>query len=530
MASGALYNLEECYDEKRRAELLRKVSFNDVPAEVLWNILNSDYDTQGVDDLDNYAHLQDDELVELMTVVCKAGDEDESEWWNRTDVNHLTVDQFVRYFVRSKLFRLTVRRLLDPVFTPTKMDVLQLADNGEELLSSVDECDTADDNDILKMRQVNLVKVDKDAPGSTISAKYTASFDFESGEDSVSSRRRSYASTFFNTGLLFTLFASLGELGNTGQTNNTTQNQIRLADSSYEIGVNGDLTTWGSKLRFLKAELVSVIVDIKYLWTCMMEEPDHPFYKECHPNRNNGALQIKSFLKRYAYRFSMRHSTDISEKQMLPKIRYSKVTGKTYMKFTMSVLRKVGAKEKPRKMDDRNNITDATLYQTLQDELEASPQKIYRFFYINLHSLLGRKKLKNDRRSNLGYGDLIRFSVSTTCYCDSQKNIFTVLHSPRGNAEVLLRSMYLQSSEGVEMSRPKVEPRLQQIALKNMMNTEDEEADVDELFCKSETSSFAPRPKLTSGERREIKLLDCNDQGPVAKKIRRSIEHEPFSN
>jgi len=522
-ASSILYRLEDCFNETLRNEFLHKLSFEDVPVEVLQSILYSDDDV-GDDDDDDYAALQDEEeLVKLMTMVREKNEEN-SQWWTRKKIDELTVDQFMKYFVHSKLFRRTVKRVLDPVFSSMTMEVLQLADNGEELLGSVEESDVADNYDILKLRKVELVKVDRDVAGSTISAKYTASFEFETRDDRSNARRsRRYVSTFFNTGSLCLLFASLGELGNTDSKNNTTQNDIRLADASYEIGVNGDLVTWGSKLRFLKNELLSVIVDTKYLWKCMVEEADHPFYKECHPARNGGNLQAKSFLKRYAYRFSVRNSRAITEKQMVPKIRYSKTSGKSYMKFTMSVLRKVGAKEKRKTFDDKGHVTDFALRSRLQEELGALPQKTYRYFHINLHSLLGRTKLNHKRRGMLGYGDLIRFSVSTTCYSDSQKNVFTVLHSPRGNAEVLLSRMYLRNAESAEMSRPGVDSRLRQIALANLMKTEHDGEDFKELFATTETR----RKELTSGEDDDG---GDDDQGPIAKKMRRSINDQPFQN
>ena len=219
----------------------------------------------------------------------------------------------------------------------------------------------------------------------------------------------------------------------------------------------------------------------------------------------------------------------MTEKQMLPKIRYSKHTGKSYMKYTMSVMRKMGAKEKRKNFEDKNYITDYELRSQLTQEFRNSPQqKIYRYFHVNLHSLLGRAKLKHDRRSKLGYGDLIRFCVSTTCYCDSQKNVFTVLHSPRLNAEVLLHKMYLRNTECAEMSRPMFNPRLQQIALENMKKTEggndddeeenDEDDDFNELFASTETLSFQPKHALTSAD----------EMGPDAKKRRLSINNEPF--
>jgi hypothetical protein len=517
MAGSILYRFEDCFNEALRKELLNKISFDDVPAKVLQVILNSDDDVGG--DEDDYA---------VMAAAKDTTGEEESQWWNENKIDQLTVDQFTEQFVRTKLFQRTVRKLLDPIFSPSKMDALQLADAGEDLLASIEECDASDHHDILKLRKVDLVKVDKDVPGSSISAKYTASFEFETLGNSKGKR---YVNTFFNTGSLCLLFASLGELGSTGNTNNTTQNSIQVGDACYEIGVNGDLVTWGSKLRFLKNELVSVILDAKYLWKCMMEEPEHPFFKECHPARNAGSVQTKLFLRRYAYRFSMRHSSEITEKQMLPKIRHSKASGKQYMKFTMSVLRRAGVKEKRKKVDEKNHVTDPSLRSTLEKELQISQQKIYRYFQVYLHGLLGKKKLNHHRREELGYGDLIRFCVSATCYCDSQKNVFTVLHSPRGSAEVLLRGMYLRNvSEGAEMSKPKVDPRLQQIALKNMINNEDDGADFNELFNNTETLPFTQRKQLTYGDFDKDSFNageDDDSDGCTSKKMRR-LTDEPF--
>ena len=129
MAAGILYRLEDCFNDPVRTELLKKLSFDDVPAEVLQSILYSDDGVQesfSGGDEDDYAALQeDDELVELMTMVCEKNEE--PQWWDRNKIDQLSVDQFMKYFVRSKLFRRTVKRLLDPVFSSMKMEVLQLA-------------------------------------------------------------------------------------------------------------------------------------------------------------------------------------------------------------------------------------------------------------------------------------------------------------------------------------------------------------------------------------------------------------------
>ena len=527
MATSTLYHFEDCFKDSLRAKFLNKLEFDDLPLEVLQSILYSDDETNGNDD--DFAALQEEELVSLMgTKNC---DQDGSLWWNREKVDQLSVDQFMGFFVRSRLFRQTVKKLMNPLFCPSKMETLQLADNGEDLLASIEDCDDAEHCDILKLRKVELVKSDRDAPGcSSISAKYTASFEFSTTD----LKAQRHVSTWYNTGSLFLLFASLGELGNTGEINNSTNNDIRLEDSSYEIGVNSGLSTWGSKLRFLKNTLLSVMIDAKYLWKCMMEEPEHPFFKECHPPRNGGNLQTSVFIKKYAYRFAMRHGTETTEKQMFPKIRYSKNSGKHYMKFSMSVLRKMGKKEKRKTFDDSTYITDYELRSTLHEGLHNASHKVYRYFHVFLHSLLGRKKLCHSRREKLGYGDLIRFCVSTTCYCDSQKNIFTVLHSPRGSAEVVLAKMYLRHADGAEMSKATINPRLQQIALRNMMEGEsdDDDKDLNDLFKTSESLQFTTqRKELTDSDahcKKQNEREDDDDDMTSFKRVRRSITDVPF--
>lgn len=509
MATGSLYRFEDSFIESKRAQLLDKLAFDELPPDLLKWILDSK-DTTGDD---HWISSSEDELISSMGI-----DDQQEQWWATDEVETIGVDRFVNYFVRSSLFRGTVKKLIDSIFNPTKMDVLQLADGGEELLSCIEECDNLDHYDILKLRKVELVKSTQET--TTISSKYSASFTF-ADDSSINSKR--HLNTYYNTGCLFLSFANLGELGNEGEINTTTQNKIPLANASYEIGVNGDLPTWEGKLRFVKNILLTVLVDTKFLWKCMIEEPDHPFYKECHPLRSGGGLQTNVFLAKYAQRFSMRHSSQTTEKQMLPKIRLSKKSLKHYLKFKLSVVRKLGAKEMmSNRVENVKKIKDPEKKTIVQNELQLMGQKTYRYFNVYLHGILGGKRLSDERRGKLGYGDIIRFSVSTTCYSDSQKNVFTILHSPSGSSEVVLRKMYLRNTECEEPAKVPVSLRMQQIAYQNMMGNEGEDEEEDncaDFFSTEETNN---KRALTRNE-------DSNDEGDSNKRSKLALSDKPFN-
>ena len=433
----------------------RQLSFDDLPEEKLAAIVENESCSE-----DNFMKDSDDPLQLMLTVDTG------EKWWETTAIEGLGVDNFVHCLIQTRLFFGILKKFLDPILQPQCVETTQLDKVGRAILNKLEEEDRSRNPfHILKLRKVDLNRSTLKSSNGT-SSRYEATFLFP-GDDQKSLLPRADV----NTGCLHVVFAKLGELGNYGEKNPATSNdKIDLSGASYELGVNGDMQTDTGKLSFAKLMIMSVMVDAKYLFLCMTKEKQHTYYKECHPNRNQGAFQAAAFAKKFAEKFLLRHSDEPKNSDdPYPKIRKSVNSGKHYFKFTSTVLKPSFRKTSE---DDTVAIQDEEDRKRARAEMKRTPGKIYRSFPLYYHGIMGGCLISPQQRKGVGFGDIIQFNFRTICFTDPRKKVFNVFHNINSHPSLILRSMYLCETNG-RSDQSSVDAHVQELAMKRMKSNED---------------------------------------------------------